>query len=284
MLQNEWTALKAALVWHMDAGADWAMADMPQSYLGQKAQIEAGPIYPDVAPVPLKRQVSESPAPPPVIPLGRAESEETAIRLALAATTLDDIKQAIAEFDGIGLKDTATNLVFADGNPQSGIMLIGDVPGAQDDRSGIPLSGEDGLWLDRALAAAGLDRKTHIYSTTLLNWRPPGNRTPNEAELRLSLPFIERHIQLVRPKILILCGGLTAKVLLGRDDPFSRLRGVWHDYSPQNPALRAEAGSVPIPAMVTHHPDSLGKTPAQKRGFWGDILKILEKKSALDLS
>jgi DNA polymerase len=275
MLLNEITALSAALAWHLDAGADWALLDTPRSFLDRPSappQTHIPAPSPDIAP-----------APQSAIPLGTAEARAQAVSTAKSAQTLEELRTAIAAFDGIGLKNTATNLVFAAGVPESGIMLIGDVPGAQDDRTGRPFSGVDGDWLDRALTAAGLDRHTHIYSTTFLNWRPPGNRSPNDAELALSLPFIERHIQLVGPRFLILCGAIPAQNLLGRTESFSRLRGSWHDYTPRTAEL-LDISARPIPAIVTHHPESLGKTPAQKRGFWGDILKILEKRAELGFS
>ena len=167
-------------------------------------------------------------------------------------------------------------------------MLVGEAPGADEDRQGKPFVGASGQLLDRILACIGLDRTqedplSSVYISNILNWRPPGNRTPNPAEIAVSLPFIERHIQLVKPKILILCGGVSAKALLGRDESISRLRKGWHDYRPQTAQLQ-NADAQPIPAIATYHPAYLLRTPAQKRAVWADMLSVQEKRNALEIS
>jgi DNA polymerase len=198
--------------------------------------------------------------------LGTPEAAATARELAAAATTLDDLKAAIAGFDGISLKATATNLVFADGNPQARLMLIGEAPGGEEDRQGLPFVGPAGQLLDRMLAAIGRDR-TDSYITNIVNWRPPGNRKPSPAEMSLCHPFIERHIALVNPAVLVFLGDTAAKTLTGRTEGITRLRGKWFDWT--NPAT----GAV-IPAMPTFHPAYLLRSPAQKREAWQDLLAI----------
>src|SRR5262249_7051997 len=132
------------------------------------------------------------------------------------------------------IRKTATNTVFCDGNPASPVMLVGEAPGADEDRLGRPFVGVSGQLLDRILKCIDLDRAQEdparaIYISNILNWRPPGNRTPSPAEIEVSLPFIERHIMLAKPKLIILCGGVSAKALLGREEGISRLRKTWHD-------------------------------------------------------
>jgi len=209
--------------------------------------------------------------------LGKSEAYEEALRLAKQAATLEDLARAVAEFDGIALKKTASNMVFAAGNPQAQVMLVGEAPEADEDRQGVPFVGASGQLLDRILSCIDLSREQNdpqksIYISNILNWRPPGNRTPSPAEIAVSLPFIERHIQLVNPKILILCGGVAAKALLGREQSISRLRNSWHDYVPVTRGLGSSA--IPIPAIAMYHPSSLLKTPTQKRMVWADMLAI----------
>lgn len=211
--------------------------------------------------------------------LGKSEALEEAIALAKSAKTLDALKQVIAEFEGIAIKKTASNMVFADGNPNAKVMIIGEAPGADEDRSGVPFSGVSGQLLDKIMACIGLSRDAQndhesVYITNILNWRPPGNRSPNPAEIEVSLPFVERHIQLIKPDILILFGAVSAKALLGTDAAISRLRRSTHEYK----ILTKELGEAAnIAAFPTYHPSFLLTTPLQKRSVWEDMLKIQKK-------
>ena len=226
-------------------------------------------------------------AEPSPLLLGASEARAEAEKRAAQATTLEELSDAIAAFDGIALKKTATNMVFADGNPKAPIMLIGEAPGADEDRLGKPFVGVSGQLLDRILAAAGLDRQADtpeeaVYISNILNWRPPGNRTPAPAEIEVSLPFIERHIQLVKPRILILCGGVSAKALLNSEESVSRLRKMgWHDYKPRSGNAAADAQA--IPAIATYHPSYLLRTPAQKKAVWADMIALTQKRAELGL-
>jgi DNA polymerase len=280
MTPGEYQALKSALLWHIDAGADLPLADSPVG-LSQSDRVDS----PSVESVKPESSPISFSGDQPVL-LGASEARAESVRLALAAQTLDDLKQAIAGFDGISLKDTATNLVFCDGNPDAPVMLIGEAPGGDEDRLGKPFVGVSGQLLDRILACIGLDRAQDdplksIYISNILNWRPPGNRTPTDSEIAVSLPFIERHIQLAGPKLLILAGGVSAKALLGSGDSISKLRGRFQSYLPQTPELRE--GASPIPVLATYHPAYLLRTPGQKRLVWADMLVLLEKRRDLGI-
>ena len=189
------------------------------------------------------------------------------------AADLTALRAALAAFDGCALKNTATNLVFADGNPEAQVMLIGEAPGADEDRQGKPFVGVSGQLLDRMMAAIGLDRTT-FYITNVCFWRPPGNRKPTEAELAAQLPFVARHIELIRPKVLVLVGGSSAQGLLGLNDGITRLRGRWFDYV--SPAL-----PTPIPTIPIFHPAYLLRQPGLKREAWRDLIKLKARLAEL---
>ncbi|MCB9982576.1 MAG: uracil-DNA glycosylase [Rhodospirillales bacterium] len=269
------SAAIAALQFYVDHGVDIALGDEAfNRFVQTKPEQTVSPEMPQTPQV----QTAKTTTP---LPMGKNQARAEAVKLAKAASTLDELREAIAAFDEIGIKKTATNLVFCDGNPNAPIMLVGEAPGADEDRQGKPFVGVSGQLLDRILACIDLDRTQEdaqkaVYISNILNWRPPGNRTPAPAEVEVSLPFIERHIQLVRPKLLILCGGVSAKALLDRDESVSRLRKTWHDYLPVTPELREGAG--PIPAIATYHPAYLLRTPAQKKAVWADMLSLQEKR------
>ncbi len=183
-----------------------------------------------------------------------------------SAQTLQQLRTTLAAFEGCALKRTATNLVFADGNPDARVMIIGEAPGADEDRLGLPFVGVSGKLLDRMLGFIGLDR-TSAYITNVLPWRPPGNRKPTQAEVAVCLPFIKRHVELAKPKILVLAGGAAASTLLDTSQGISRIRGRWHDYS--SPGL-----TQPIATLPTYHPAYLLRTPGQKRFAWCDLLAL----------
>jgi DNA polymerase len=209
----------------------------------------------------------------PNIPLGTSEATASARTLAAAAQTLDELKAAIAAFDGLSLKATATNLVFADGNPQASLMLIGEAPGAEEDRRGVPFVGAAGQLLDRMLAAIGHDR-TSSYITNIVNWRPPGNRKPSPAEMTLCSPFIQRHIALMRPKVIVLLGDTAAKTLTERTEGITRMRGKWFSWTDP------DSGAA-IPMLPTFHPAFLLRSPSQKREAWADLLAVKRKLAEL---
>jgi uracil-DNA glycosylase family 4 len=189
-------------------------------------------------------------------------AEMTARALAQAATDLESLRSAMSEFDGCGLKRTATQLVFADGVPGSRIMFVGEAPGEGEDRSGLPFVGRAGKLLDRMLGAVGLDRQK-VYIANVVPWRPPGNRTPTPQETQICLPFIERQIELADPEYLVCLGGSAARVLLGVQGGIMRARGSWLAYPRQ-------AGRE-IQALAMLHPAFLLRQPSHKRSAWTDI-------------
>jgi len=193
----------------------------------------------------------------------------TAKALAQEALTLDSLKEALGRFEGCALKATAKNLVFADGNPAGRVMLVGEAPGADEDRAGLPFVGRSGQLLDRMLAAIGLSRKDDVYIANLLPWRPPGNRTPTPQEVAICLPFIQRQIELASPDILVCVGAPSAQGLLGFKGIMAS-RGKWVEY---------DTGSRRIRAIATLHPAYLLRRPLDKRLAWRDMRAL---KAALD--
>jgi DNA polymerase len=182
--------------------------------------------------------------------------------VAQAATTLDELRTALAGFDGCPLAATATNLVFSDGNPQAGLMLIGEGPGAEEDRAGRPFVGPSGQFLDRMLASIGLDRTQYLI-TNLIPWRPPGNRAPTDAEVLMCLPFLRRHLALLQPKIIVTLGALSTHALLGTDIGIRKLRGKWRTLP--------DTGTRLLPML---HPAYLLRTPGAKREAWQDLITL----------
>ncbi|MBO6633572.1 uracil-DNA glycosylase [Parvibaculum sp.] len=216
---------------------------------------------------------ADAPAPAPraavpsSIPLEDAQAAETARAVAARCTTLAELKDALGSFEACPLRYTAKNLVFADGNPQARLMLIGEAPGRDEDLQGLPFVGRAGQLLDRMLAAIGLDRSS-VYIINTLPWRPPGNRTPTPAEHAVCMPFVERHVELVNPEMLVLLGGVSAKQMLRTDTGIMRLRGKW---------ATVRAGEKEFPALPTLHPAYLLRQPAQKRLAWRDLLSLKAK-------
>ena len=272
----------ATLQWLIDAGADEAIGETPVDRLAAPAAPRAQPppaekAPPGPAPAP-RPAVKPGPAPRsagkpvPGVALASTEAALSSARdLARAAGNLEELKAALDAFEGCALKQHAMNLVFADGSPKARVMVIGEGPGAEEDRRGLPFVGVSGRLLDRMLAGIGLDR-TSAYITNVLFWRPPGNRTPTGTEIAACLPFVERHIELVDPQVLLLAGGISAKTLLGRSEGILKLRGRWAHYQ--------HAGMArPIPALASLHPAYLLRQPAQKRLAWRDFLAL---KEALD--
>ena len=193
-----------------------------------------------------------------------AEAAQSARELAASAQTLEDLRAALESFDSCALRATATRLVFADGNPAADIMAVGEAPGADEDRSGVPFVGRSGQLFDRMLKAIGLDR-TQVYIANVIPWRPPGNRTPTPQEIAVCQPFITRQIELVGPRYLLCLGGSAAQTLLGTKDGILRARGRWSDYVLPTHTARA---------MPMLHPAYLLRQPAHKKLAWRDLLAL----------
>ncbi len=257
----------AALNWQIEAGADEATGERPVDRRAAPRPEPKAAVKP--APAPARDRPHSQPPlwQPEPGPLESAEAALASAReLAVAANTLPELKAALEAFEGCPLKATAMNLVFADGNPEGRVMMIGEAPGADEDRQGLPFVGVSGRLLDRMLACIGLDRSA-VYITNVLFWRPPGNRTPTAAEIASCLPFTERHIELAAPDYLVLVGGMSAKNLLARSEGILKLRGHWRPY--QHSGMPR-----PIPALPTLHPAYLLRQPQQKRLAWRDSLSL----------
>jgi uracil-DNA glycosylase len=264
----------ALLRWYIEMGADEAIEAEPLNRFAPPVSGDAPPgisptaipqaaIAPAVSP-PAERAVPA--APPPALAESLGEAAQSARRLAAGAETMEALAALVAGFEGCPLKRTATNTVFADGNPAGSVMIIGEAPGADEDRIGRPFVGRAGQLLDRMLAAIGLDR-TKVLITNVIYWRPPGNRTPTAAEIASCLPFVLRHIALVNPKVLVLSGGTAAGALLPERQGITRLRGRWFE-------LAVPGLDRPVPTLPMFHPSFLLRAPERKREAWRDLLSL----------
>ena len=262
-------AALALLAWSVEMGADDAIADTPPDRLAAPAASAAGKSLAAAAAVP-----AATVAPPQALAESLAEAAQSARLVAAAAGSVEALGLAVAQFDGCALKRTATNTVFVDGNPQAPVLLLGEGPGAEEDRTGRPFVGRAGQLLDRMLAAIGLDRGGVLISNVVY-WRPPGNRTPSAAEIAACLPFVMRLVALVRPKILVLLGGTAAQALLPQGQGITRLRGRWFD-------LAVPGLDEPVPTLPMFHPSFLLRTPERKREAWRDLVALKARLDALD--
>ena len=211
-------------------------------------------------------QASPAVARAPSVPaLDAAAAAAAAGRLAAGAATLDDLRAVMDAFDGCALKRTASRLVFADGNRNAPIMLVGEAPGGDEDRQGVPFAGKTGELLDAMLRAIGLDRQG-VYLANVVPWRPPGNRAPTAQETAICLPFVRRQIALASPALIVCLGKISMQALLGLTAGIAAQRGKWADY------LGDDAPS--IPALTMFHPKFLLQAPAHKRETWHDLLAL----------
>ncbi|MDX2027671.1 MAG: uracil-DNA glycosylase [Alphaproteobacteria bacterium] len=259
--------LLTQLEWQVAAGADEAIGDVPGLANWQRSETKK-----QVAAKPLTQEAEiRSFAPRPQAPSAREPRPQ--IVTSVSAQSLTALREELLRFEGCALKHTAMNLVFADGNPEAPIMFLGEAPGEDEDRQGLPFVGVSGQLLDRMLGAAGLSRKTNIYISNILFWRPPGNRSPTDTEIAACLPFAERHIALVKPKFLVLLGGVAAKSLLRTRDGITRIRGRWVEYMPPGGSGLTES----IPCLPMYHPAYLLRQPAAKRQAWNDILSLINR-------
>ena len=252
MEPQEYHEALAQLAWQVELGADEAIGEVAVNRYEEKAKPKAA-----VAP-PVVETVIE-----PV-----DISAETA-RLAASCGDLEALRAALEGFDGCALKRGARNTVFSDGNPAARVMIIGEAPGRDEDIQGKPFIGRSGQLLDKMLAAIGLSRNAEaadeaVYITNVLPWRPPQNRDPLDEEKAMMKPFLMRHIELVKPQVLMLVGNPSNQTLLETSQGVTRLRGQWHEV----------AG---IPALPIFHPAYLMRAPAKKREAWADLLMLKAK-------
>ena len=215
---------------------------------------------------PMQKLSSTMAAPATPLSIPRTKVSQESRSIANSCQSLAELKNALMKFEGCPLKFTATNLVFSDGNPEAKVMLIGEAPGADEDREGLPFVGGAGQLLDRALATIGLNR-TNVYITNIVPWRPPGNRPPTPQEITQCLPFVERHIELIQPKLLILLGGVSTKAILNDNEGIMKIRGHWREY-------KHLCLDTPIRTIATYHPAFLMRSPSQKAQLWQDLLVI----------
>jgi DNA polymerase len=256
-----------------------AVGETPNDYLSAPAQKTAAASEPietaTASPAPansaktgLKDWVSGgaslTAAPAQAAPLSPDSAVMLAREAARSAASLDELRGILEGFDGCALKATATKLVFADGNPKARVMFVGEAPGYEEDRSGLPFVGRSGKLLDLMLTAIGLDR-TNVYIANIVPWRPPGNRTPTPQEAAVCLPFMLRQIELCDPDVLVCLGGPSSQTLLGVKDGILKMRGRWFAFN---------NGKREIRAMPTLHPAYLLRSPIAKRLAWRDFQAI----------
>lgn len=268
---------RAILSWYADAGVDEAIANAPVNRLrpqrtatqtpqvsGQaNARASAGhdPDRTEVEKGPRKTSVPAGPA-------AGEEGAEMAAEIAAACNSLSELEEAVRGFDSCNLKRTAMNTVFADGVAGAPVMMVGEAPGADEDRQGKPFVGASGQLLDRMLQWAGFSRQRNVYISNILPWRPPGNRKPTPAETLMCLPFIQRHIELARPKVLVLLGGTAAATLLGTTQGITRIRGRW---------MKLTISESEYSTLPTYHPAYLLRQPAFKADAWRDLLALADR-------
>src|SRR5271170_4013771 len=255
-------AALALLRWYVEMGADEAIGLEPADRLAPPPASISPPAMPAPIRGPSPRPVPA--APPAALTESLGEAVQSARRLASGAESVASLAALVVGFDGCPPKRTATNTVFIDGNPAAPVMIIGEAPGADEDRIGRPFVGRAGQLLDRMLAAIGLDREA-VLVTNVIYWRPPGNRTPTTDEIAACVPFVLRHVALVRPKILVLAGGTAARALLPPGPGITRLRGRWFD-------LAIPGLDRPVPTLPMFHPSFLLRAPERKREAWRDLL------------
>lgn len=250
------------LAWHAEMGVDLCVEDTPQVLRAAPALVKSTPA-PEKAAAAVPVTQTNTPAPSSAIAQAIADARAAADN----ATDLAALEAAVRNFNGCSLKKTATNTVFAQGVPESRVMFIGEAPGADEDRMGVPFCGASGQLLDKMLGFIGLNRAENFYITNTLFWRPPGNRQPTPDELEICKPFVEKHIALVGPKMLVLVGGTATKSVLGDARGITRLRGQVFTY--KNDYMDAA-----VPVHVIYHPSYLLRQPLAKKQCWADLLSL----------
>ena len=257
----------AVLDWYRAAGVDIAVGEEPVDRFAQRPPARVAPaVVANAAP---GMAATERSADAPILGGDPAEARS----LAASAQTLEQLQGLLEAYDGCGLKLRATQLVFADGNPEADIMLIGEAPGAEEDRQGKPFVGKSGQLLDRMLAAIGLDR-TKVYIANTVPWRPPGNRTPTPEEMALCLPFLHRQVELVAPRIVMTLGGPAMQTVFDTTTGIIKMRGKWATVS---------IGRHQVEAIPTLHPAYLLRNAPAKEQAWADMLSLKIKLDALGL-
>jgi len=258
----DWDAALAALAWQVEAGVDEVILDTPVNRYdllvgAPRSDVSrTAPVAAAAAPVSPRQEAA---------PLPATDAIQAAKAAAAAARTLDELRAAMAAFDHCEMKKGARNLVFADGNPAARVLILGEAPGPEEDREGRPFVGQAGQLLDRMFAAIGLSRtspeaETALYITNVLPWRPPANRDPEPGEIAMMRPFVERHIALIAPAVIVVMGNTPLDALTGHRG-ILKARGNW-------------TTALGKPLLPMTHPAYLLRNPAAKREAWADLLSL----------
>ncbi|MEM7320462.1 MAG: uracil-DNA glycosylase, partial [Pseudomonadota bacterium] len=239
---------RALLEWQVEMGVTDTILDAPVDRFALQDQ------------TPPAREPTTAPSPRP-----KADIDPVVVAQTTAGQcgTLDALRQAMDQFTHCDLKKGARQLVFADGTADASVMIIGEAPGRDEDREGRPFVGRAGQLLDRMLAAIDLDRTQNVYITNVLPWRPPQNRDPRPDEVAMMKPFLERHVALIRPKVLVLMGNISCQAVLGKRG-ITRMRGKWDQ-------------ALSLPVIPMFHPAYLLRQPSMKRQAWADLLELQAK-------
>lgn len=255
---NELKSVQEILEWYICAGVDEICGDVPFETAPKAAPPKAVAVMPQKTEAPVRRATTE-------LAQATVTACQNARDICAKVQTLEELKTAVENFDGCALKLTASHTVFGDGSPQAKVIFVGEAPGADEDRIGVPFVGRSGHLLDKMMAAVGLDR-TNSYICNILPWRPPGNRTPLDSEIAVCLPFLKKQIELINPDFIFTLGGSAANALLDCAETISRLRGRWLEYA------KADGGKVRV--LASFHPAYLLRTPGQKAKSWADLLRL----------
>lgn len=254
--EMDWHLARALLEWQVEMGVDECIAESPVDRFDLPVETPRA-----------RRQQPEAP-----VVRQEIDAAEMARQAAQGAESLDALREAMAAYEHCELKRGARNLVFSDGNPAARVMILGEAPGRDEDREGRPFVGRAGQLLDRMLEAIGLSRSAEepeeaVYITNVLPWRPPQNRDPKPEEIAMMLPFVQRHVALVQPKVLVLMGNIACQAALNKRG-ILKLRGGW-----------SQAFGLPVLPMT--HPAYLLRQPQAKREAWSDLLSLKAKLETL---
>jgi len=270
-VENQFKSDLAALRFLVDAGLDVVVGAEPRNRLAEPEPVAE--VRPGISRSAAPARPASRPAPAEPMD-GERQAVELARSIAPACRDLAELRAALEAFEGLSIKQMATRLVLSDGNPEAEIIIIGEAPGREEDRTGKPFVGEAGKLLDRMLASIGLDR-TKVYITNTILWRPPGNRNPSDVEVQAMLPFLHRQIELIQPKLLMTTGNVPLKALFQGAGGITRERGKWRDH-------QAVFGS--IPALPVFHPAYLLRQPQLKRDAWADLRAFRAKAEELGIN
>jgi len=248
-----------AINWYNDMGVDEVMGESAEDRTIKKTPPSS---QAKMKPVPILKSVDKNTTLP-----NPTKMTINTRQMATDASSLEELRQCVENFTALSITKTATNTVFSDGQPTAKIMFVGEAPGADEDLRGIPFCGASGQLLDQMLKYIGLDREKNFYITNTLFWRPPGNRRPTPEELAVCAPFVEKHVALLNPDIIILVGGTAITALLGKTEGISKLRGKFYQYT-------NEFLDHSIPTTAIFHPSYLLRSPGQKRYAWSDLLQL----------